>query len=441
MAQKLHIGGQPHDMGLRQRGIHARQGFFTRGTVHDEFGHHGVVKRADGVTLAHARVHPRSVGGAFKRHMGGQAIDLQRAGGGQEVVVGVLGADARLNRVPLDSEFMLLQRQRLARCHAQLPLHQVLPGDGLGDWVLHLQARVHFHEEEGHAAIGLLLHDELYGSCTHILHSPRCGHGRLAHLLAEGFRHARRRRLFQHLLVAALYRAVALEQVDVVALRVAKHLDLDMARTLYILFNQHCVIAKAVDSLAFAAGQCCGKVLRLIHRAHALAAAACAGLDEHGVAYAVRLALQQPRVLVFAMVARHQGHARLFHQLLGLGFQPHGQNGRSRRADEHQPRLGAGLGELFVLAQKAIARVDGLGASGLGSINDGFPAQVTVFGRAATDKHRLITSGHVLGPGVGIGVHGHRFDRQAAGRCGNAASNFTAIGDEDFLKHGVSSGN
>src|SRR3546814_7679895 len=40
-------------------------------------------------------------------------------------------------------------RQRLARGHAELPLHQIEAGDQLGHRMLHLQARVHLHEVEG----------------------------------------------------------------------------------------------------------------------------------------------------------------------------------------------------------------------------------------------------------------------------------------------------
>ena len=42
--------------------------------------------------------------------------------------------------------------------------------------------------------------------------------------------HARRGRLLDHLLVAALQRAVALEQVHGIAVPVGEHLDLDVAR-------------------------------------------------------------------------------------------------------------------------------------------------------------------------------------------------------------------
>ena len=37
---------------------------------------------------------------------------------------------------------------------------------------------------------------------------------------------------------------------------------------------------------------------------------------------------------------------------------------------EHQPRRLAGLGEVFVFAQETIARVDGLGAGGLGGLDE-----------------------------------------------------------------------
>ena len=71
---------------------------------------------------------------------------------GRKLRVRVLGADARLDRVAVDPQLVLLQRQRLAGGHAQLPLDQVEPGDRLGDRVLDLQPRVHLHEEEAQVA-------------------------------------------------------------------------------------------------------------------------------------------------------------------------------------------------------------------------------------------------------------------------------------------------
>ncbi len=98
-----------------------------------------------------------------------------------------------------------------------------------------------------------------------------------------------------------------------------------------------------------------------------------------------------------------------------------------------RPAAGAGLGEVFVLAQEAIAGVDGLRARGLGGLDDALPAQVAVLGRAAADVHGLVAGGHVLGLGVGVGIHGHGLDAHAAGGGGHAAGDFAAVGNQDFV--------
>ena len=54
-----------------------------------------------------------------------------------------------------------------------------------------------------------------------------------------------RRRLLDDLLVAALDRAFALAQVDDVAVLVAEHLDLDVARVLDELLDEDAVVAEA----------------------------------------------------------------------------------------------------------------------------------------------------------------------------------------------------
>jgi hypothetical protein len=50
--------------------------------------------------------------------------------------------------------------------------------------------------------------------------------------------------------VAALHRAVALEQVDALALRVGEHLDLDVARPRDVALDQHVVVAETRLGLA-----------------------------------------------------------------------------------------------------------------------------------------------------------------------------------------------
>ena len=161
--------------------------------------------------------------------------------------------------------------------------------------MLDLQARIHFHEKEPHGlrlVVAALLDDEFHRPRAHVAHSPRGSNRRCTHLRAQGFCQARGGCFFQHLLVAALHRAIALEQVQVIAMAVAKNLYLDMARALHIFFNQHRAVAKAAHRLALATRQRSGKVARALDDTHTLAAAARAGLDQDGIADAVGLALQ-----------------------------------------------------------------------------------------------------------------------------------------------------
>src|SRR5579883_1370328 len=101
----------------------------------------------------------------------------------------------------------LRQRQRLAGGDAQLPFDEIEPGDRFGDRVLDLQPRIHLDEVEMPGG------DEEYDRAGADI-ADRAGGGdrgrrhRLAALPGE----PRRRRLFEDFLVAALDRAVALEQ-------------------------------------------------------------------------------------------------------------------------------------------------------------------------------------------------------------------------------------
>ena len=92
-------------------------------------------------------------------------------------------------------------------------------------------------------------------------------------------------RLLDDLLVAALDRAVALEEVDHVAVAIAEHLDLDVARLEDRLLDVDERVAEGALGLAPGALE---RVRRapssLVDEAHALAAAAEGRLDQHRVA-------------------------------------------------------------------------------------------------------------------------------------------------------------
>src|SRR5262252_5582203 len=164
--------------------------------------------------------------------------------------------------------------------------------------MLDLEARVHFHEIEALRA----LNDELHRPRADVADGLRRGHRGPAHLAAALLGHAGRRRLLHHLLVAALHRAVALEQVHAVASAVGEHLDLDMARALEVALDQHAVIPERRFRFAPARGQRRVELARRGDSAHALAAAAGRSLDHHRIAYARGLRAQDLVRLAAAVI-------------------------------------------------------------------------------------------------------------------------------------------
>ena len=112
MPQELHVGGQAHDVRLRQRRVEAGECLLARGAVHDQLGDHRVVKRRDRIALAHTVVDPhRRAREAAARRL---AIDLQDARGREKFLIGVFGADAGFDGVAVDAQLVLGQGQRLA---------------------------------------------------------------------------------------------------------------------------------------------------------------------------------------------------------------------------------------------------------------------------------------------------------------------------------------
>ena len=78
-------------------------------------------------------------------------------------------------------QVFLLEAQRLASRYAQLLLHQVHANHLFRYRMLHLQTGVHLQEVE----VMVLIHQELYGASTHVVHSLSRSHRLGAHLLAQ----------------------------------------------------------------------------------------------------------------------------------------------------------------------------------------------------------------------------------------------------------------
>src|SRR6185503_15707565 len=123
---------------------------------------------------------------------------------------------------------------------------EVAAGDELRHRMLDLEAGVHLEEEEGAA----VREEELARPGALVADGLRDPERRVGEAAAGRRADGRRRRLFEDLLVAALDRAVALAEMDAVAVAVEQELDLDVARSLDQPLEDEPVVAERGQRLA-----------------------------------------------------------------------------------------------------------------------------------------------------------------------------------------------
>jgi hypothetical protein len=430
-----HVAGDASDHERVERLAHARDGVRPVTAVHDQLGDHRVVVHRDLATLVHTGVHPHATAfghgpGRVQRRLGRAERD-EPPGGRQKAAERVFRVDAALDRPAVARHLRLREGQLLARGHSDHQLHQVQPGDALGDRMLHLQPGVHLEEVE--ALVGA--DHELHRAGTLVLHRLGQRHRLLAHRLARGVADEGRRCLLDHLLVPALDAALALVQVHHVAVRVAQHLDLDVARLLDELLDEHAVVAEAVARLVAARREAVGGVLVVEGHAKTLATAAGTGLDHHRVADVARDLHRLLRRVDGVVPSRDGVDARLPGQLLGRDLVAHGRDAVVLGADEDETFVLHPAREGFVLGQEAVAGMDGLGPRLLRGVDDAVGHEVALAAGRRTDKHSLVGQRHVQRVAVGLGIHRHGGDAHAARGLDDAAGDLAAVGNQDLGKH------
>ncbi|GAA4010595.1 hypothetical protein GCM10022280_04810 [Sphingomonas swuensis] len=243
------------------------------------------------------------------------------------------------------------------------------------------------------------------------------------------------RRFLDHFLVAALDAALALAEVEDVAVLVAEQLDLDMARALDELLDEHPVVAEAGEALALGRLEAVAHVLFGPGEAHALAAAAGRGLHHHRIA---DLARDPDRIVGGGDVteeARDDIHPGRLGEFLGFDLVAHRRNGIRRRADEGDVLGHQRLDEGGALGQEAVARVHRLGAGLLAGGNDEFGLEIAFACRRRTEANGLVGHPHVRGAGIGIRIDRDGLDAHALGGADHPAGDFAAVGDQDLGEH------
>ena len=95
----------------------------------------------------------------------------------------------------------------------------------------------------------------------------------------------------------------------------------------------------------------------------------------------------------------------------------------------------AGGGEVRVLAQEAIAGMNGIGPVALRGVEDAVDVEVAFGGRRGTDVRGLVGEAHMHGGPIGIRVDRDAADAEFLQRAIDAHGNLTPIGDQDFAEH------
>mmetsp|Transcript_29948 Transcript_29948/g.96097 ORF Transcript_29948/g.96097 Transcript_29948/m.96097 type:complete len:333 (+) Transcript_29948:899-1897(+) len=227
--------------------------------------------------------------------------------------------------------------------------------------------------------------------------------------------------------------------MDGVAMLVAEHLELDVARVAHEALHVARPVAEGSQGLPVGLLVQRNEVLGLLAQAHATAAAASSGLDHDRVADRIRDLLGLGLVLDEAVRAGHRGHARLVHGVTSSGLVAHDADGIGRGADELDPVIPADVNELRILGQEAIARVDGISTARDASSNHVGNVEVRLAGSSLAHADSLVRELHVEAVLVDEGVNGHGLEAELLARPDNANGDFTTVGNKDLLDrlHGL----
>ena len=334
-AQEIDVGLQPADRKFVEHAQQTQARLLAIFTPGNQLAEHRIVERRNLVTFLNAAVYPPP------RSLCRFAVQIQTPGGRQEIVRRIFGIQTHFDRVTIERYLRLGDRQHFPTGDANLPGDQIQSGDCFGYRVLDLQPRVHLHEEK----LAARIQQKLHGAGADITDRLRRTHSRFAHCPAQLGRQTRRRGFFDDFLVPTLDRAVALVEVQAVAVLIGEHLNLHMTRLEQILFHQHPRVAKRRLRFALRRGEGFSELADILDDFHAFAATPRSGLEQHRITDAFAGFAEGVEVLRFAVIARHQWHASLFHQRLGGGFAAHRIDGRGGRAEEDQPGGFDGAGE------------------------------------------------------------------------------------------------
>ncbi len=295
--------------------------------------------------------------------------------------------------------------------------------------MLDLNPGIHFHEI--HFVIG---QQELDGTGIFVANGLRRLDREIADVGALFRGQLRAGRDLDQLLVAALDRAVALEQVHGVAEAVGENLRFDVLRIDDALLEEDFRAAEGLGGFGDHSRISRFQLFAVVATTDTATTTTGCCLEHDRVADALCFAQGLGQIRQIAFGTGGDRYAGGDHAAAGFGLVAHAGNDFSRRANELDAALGADLRQFGVLGQKTVARVQCVTAGFYRQVNQLARVQITGQ-RVAADVVGLVGTFDVQGIAVGIGIDRNRGDAHLRASADDANGNLAPVGNQNFLDH------
>ena len=288
--------------------------------------------------------------------------------------------------------------------------------------MLHLKARIHFHEPK----LTRLVEKKLHRACTDVPDRRGRAHRGCQRLLALGIAQNRGRRLLDELLVLALHRAVPLPEVHDLSVLVGKQLDLDVAPAFDQLLEVEPAIGETSNGLRLSRVIGSFHFPRFADDAHASPATPALGLQQDGESNGIGDLARLLDAVQHPVASGNQFQPGGRHGSLGGCLATELLHDRGRRADEGHAMCFAQGSEQWILGEESPAWVK-CAAPGLnGSLDDALFREVALARPRRSEQNRL-TAAQVRCISVGLGDAKHRCDAEPVARPCNASCDLASV--------------
>ena len=423
-----HVGFDPADAEFAQGPAHAVEGGRKRATGGGDLDQQGIVVRSD---RAAGRAHPGVEAHAESR---GAAVGDDLAVVGREIVRRVLRGDTALHGVAVARHGILGGQRQLgavqvrARGDKNLGPHEVDAGDLLRHGVLDLDAGVHLDEEP---LVAVVVVEEFDRSGVVVADAFGDLHRGIAEFDTDVVGQIDGGRDFHHLLVTALHRAVAFVQMENAAVRIAEDLHFDVFGPRDVFLEEDGGIAEGASRFAARFVEERDEIAFFAHHAHAASAAAEGRFDDERKTDFLGHAQGFGALGNWFLRAGEDGNTEFDREGTGGGFVAHHFEQFRSRTDKDDARLPAGAGELGVLGEESVTRMDHVHPALAGQSHDALDIEVSSdWTFAVADRVGFVRFESVDGKPVFLRVDRDRAHAEFGGGTEGADGDFAAVGGE-----------